>query len=76
MRNLPTYMLLPGILLLLVATSADDRATQKRSAVHVAAASVRIIRAERVAPVRNLSELKKQDRQIREREKKPMIEFY
>lgn len=76
MRGLPSFMLLPGFLLLLAATSADDRATQTRVAVRVATASATIIRAERVSPTPNPAEPPKQDRQIRKREEKPLIEFH
>ena len=69
-------MLLLGVLLLVAATSADDMATRKVAAVRLTTASVTIIQAERVSPVSDRYAVEKRDRQIRKREKKPLIEFY
>ena len=69
-------MLLLGVLLLVAATSADDMAIRKVAAVRLTTASVTIIQAERVSPVSDRYAVEKRDRQIRKREKKPLIEFY
>ena len=76
MRSLRLTMLLPGVLLLVAATSADDMAPRKRAAVQLTTASVTIIQAERVSPVSDRNAVQKRDRQIRKREEKPLIEFY
>lgn len=69
-------MLMPTILLLVAAPVTEPAPNPKRSAVRVTTASVTIIQAERVTPDRNLQAPRKRERQIREREDKPMIEFY
>jgi hypothetical protein len=76
MRRLPSHMLVPAILLLIAATGADDAATIERRATRVATASVTIIQAERITSARDTTVLRKQDRQIRRRDEKPLIEFY
>ena len=76
MHSLCLTMLLLGVLLLVAATSADDMATRKVAAVRLTTASVTIIQAERVSPVSDRYAVEKRDRQIRKREKKPLIEFY
>ena len=76
MRGLSLQMLMPAILILVAATGADDKATQSVNAARAATASVTIIQAERVASTRDVAGLQKQDRQIRKREEKPMVEFY
>lgn len=69
-------MLMSTILLLVAAPVTESAPTQKPAAVRVATASVTIIQAERVTPDRNAEAPRKRDRQVREREDKPMIEFY
>lgn len=64
------------ILLLGFVTGASDAATQKRAAVRVARVGVTVIQAERALPVDNKLVPRKQDRQIRKREEKPMVEFH
>jgi hypothetical protein len=76
MRGLSLQMLMPAILILVAATGADDKATQSVNAARAVTASVTIIQAERVASIRDVAGLQKQDRQIRKREEKPMVEFY
>ncbi len=76
MRSLHLTMLLPGLILLVASTSADNMVTPKRTAVRLTTASVTIIQAERISPISHRTEVHKQDRQIRKREEKPMIEFY
>ena len=76
MRRLPSRMFVPAILLLIAATGADDAATPARRAAYVATASVTIIQAERISPSRDITALRKQDRQIRKRDEKPLIEFH
>jgi hypothetical protein len=68
-------MLVPAILLLVAATGADDAATVERRAARMATASVTIIQAERITPAADTTALRKQDRQIRKRDNKPLIEF-
>lgn len=65
-----------AILLLLASTGADDVATQRRVGAQMATASVTIIQAERIAPNRLEAEPQKQDRQIRKRDKRPLVEFH
>ena len=69
-------MLVHAILLLAAAPVAENVATRRAGPVRMATASVTIIQAERVAPERNRTEPQKQDRQIRKRDDKPLIEFY
>ena len=69
-------MLISAILLLVAATGTDDGVTQKRAKVRVATASATIIRAERITPDRIAGEPQKQDRQIRVKNRKPLVEFY
>jgi|GEM_PF-1495186 len=76
MRGLPFHMLMSALLLLVAATRADEGVTQKRAKVRVATASVTIIRAERITSDGIAGEPQKQDRQIREKNKKPLVEFY
>ena len=76
MHSLCLTILFPGVLLLVAATSADDMAIRKVAAVRLTTASVTIIQAERVSPVSDRNAVEKRDRQIRKREKKPLIEFY
>ena len=76
MRRLPSHMFVPAILLLVAATSADDAATPARRSAHIATASVTIIQAERITPARDTTAMRKQDRQIRRRDEKPLIEFH
>ena len=75
MRRLPSHMFVPAILLLVAATSADDTATPARRSAHIATASVTIIQAERITPARDTTAMRKQDREIRRRDDKPLIEF-
>ena len=76
MRRLPSHMLVLAILLLVAATGADDAATPARRSAQIATASVMIIQAERITPARDTTAPRKQDRQIRRRDEKPLIEFH
>ena len=76
MRSLPLHMFMSAILLLMALTGTDEMAAQRRSSVRMATARVTIIQTERIAPTLKASEPQKQDRQVRKREEKPMIEFY
>ena len=76
MRGLPFHMSMSAILLLVAATGADEGVTQKRAKVQVATASATIIRGERITSDRVADEPQKQDRQVREKDKKPLVEFY
>jgi hypothetical protein len=69
-------MLVPAILLLVAATGADDAATVERRAARMATVSVTIIQAERITSARDTTVSRKQDRQTRKRNEKPLIEFY
>jgi hypothetical protein len=63
--------------LLLAATSVGgDSVAVKRFVTQVASASVRIIQAERITPEAVEAKGKKTDRQIRQREAKPLVEFF
>ena len=76
MRSLPLHMFMSAILLLMASTGTDEMAARRRSSVRMATARVTIIQAERIVPALKASEPQKQDRQVRKREEKPMIEFY
>lgn len=76
MRGLPFHMSMSAILLLVAATRADEGGTQKRAKVQVATASATIIRGERIKSDRVAGEPLKQDRQIRVKNRKPLVEFY
>jgi hypothetical protein len=63
-------------LLFAVSAVADDGAAAKRPARQLASASVTIIQAERITPAAVGSNTQRPDRQVREREAKPLVEFY
>ncbi|MFN3621005.1 hypothetical protein [Sphingorhabdus sp.] len=69
-------MLKHVILLLGFVTGASEAANLKRAAVRVARVGVTVIEAERAIPDENKVVSRKQDRQIRKREEKPMVEFH
>lgn len=71
-----TAVFIPAILLLVAATGANDAVSQKRIAVRIASVSVTIIQAERIPSAPTEATLPRQDRQIRYREEKPLVEFY
>jgi hypothetical protein len=62
-------------LLLAAAPVAGDSVVVKRPATRVASASVRIIHAERITPEAVEANSAKPDRQVRQREAKPLVEF-
>jgi hypothetical protein len=63
--------------LLLAATPvADNGAKAPRPAVRLATASVTIVQAERIAPTLAEGDAPKPDRQVRQREQKPLVEFF
>lgn len=63
--------------LLLAATPvADNGASTPRPAVRLATASVMIVQAERITRSLPDKATPKPDRQIREREQKPLVEFF
>lgn len=63
-------------LALTAATPAGQGISPPRPAVRIGTASVTIIQAERIVVEQTPSDPPKQDRQIRKREDKPLVEFY
>jgi hypothetical protein len=63
-------------LLLAVTPVAGDSVAVKRPVTRVASASVRIIQAERITPALVDATAAKPDRQVRQREAKPLVEFF
>ena len=70
-------MILAAVLLAAAAAAAAAGGpVQRHGAVQVATATVTIVRAERIAPTVVTQKPPKQDRQIRVREAKLLVEFY
>lgn len=65
-----------AVFLLVTATGANDVVSQKLTAGRIATVNVTIIRAERIPMSSTEAALPRQDRQIRYREEKPLVEFY
>lgn len=76
MCRLPFHMFTAAILLLAGAQGVTDIDTQRRPVIQRVTASVTIIVAERIGSSRVQSDARKQDRQVRQRDQKPLIEFY
>ncbi|MBL0924885.1 MAG: hypothetical protein IBJ12_10535 [Sphingomonadaceae bacterium] len=68
------FVLLP--LLLAGTPIAADNVAPKGQVTRMASASVKIIRAERIGPLRLDVQFRKPDRQVRQREARPLIEFF
>ena len=69
-------MILNAFLILVAAATAAGGSAQRPGAVRVAAATVTIARAERIAPAAVAQGTPKQDRRISLREAKLLVEFY
>lgn len=63
-------------LFLAAAPVADNVASAPRPAVRLATASVTILQADRIASAMPDNMTPKPDRQIRQREQKPLVEFF
>jgi hypothetical protein len=63
-------------LLLAAAPVAGESVAVKRPVTRVASASVRIIHAERITSETVEAKAGKPDRQVRQREAKPLVEFF
>ena len=63
-------------LLLVVAPVAGDGKAVQRPVARLALASVTIINAERITPVLVEAEIRKPDRQVRQREDRALVEFF
>lgn len=70
----PMIALLP--FLLAAAPLAGDSAVVKRPVAQMASATVTIIQAEPITFALGETKAQKPDRQVRQREEKPLVEFY
>lgn len=76
MENKLLTMLMDALLLLFLAAIPDRVVHPPRPVMRVATATVLIIQAERIEPALPPRETQKPDRQIRQREARPLVEFY